>query len=196
MAASIFRGGGKQRHGEAAQCRLRVAEQGAGTDQSRDSFHHDHVRDGEAARHVRPASRRLSKSRRAGPAEYARGFAASAERRASKPADACEVACRSRQSTDRTRGRQSLLADVLRPWDREDQRGFRLAGRSAEQSGSARLARDGVCPDEMGCQSDAAPDCHLGRLSAILEGHARSCSKRILRIVSWPVARDSACRQK
>ena len=69
-------------------------------------------------------------------------------------------------------GGQSLLAAILRRRPREDGRGFRLAGRAAEQSGFARLARGRVSGERMECQSARAADGDERGLSPIVQSHA------------------------
>ena len=106
------------------------------------------------------------------------------------------VAGRPVASADRARGRQPLLADVLRHRPREDHRGFRLAGRSAKSSGAARLAGDRVHPHRLGHSGHAAADRHLGRLPAGIRGSRRSCSSATPRTGCSHAGRASGCRRR
>src|SRR4029077_4255414 len=97
---------------------------------------------GEAARNAPPDPRdvrQAGRSRHPGPAS---GPVVVADGVSAKSAGPGAVAGGSVQSADGTRDREPILADVLWRGDREDRRGFRVAGRTAVASGAARLARD------------------------------------------------------
>ena len=57
----------------------------------------------------------------------------------------------------------------------------------------ARLAGDRVRRTELGCESDAAADRHLGHLPAVVRASRRSCWRKIRRIACWRAVRASAC---
>ena len=59
----------------------------------------------------------------------------------------------------------------------EDRRGFRLAGRTADASRIARLAGDGIRPDGLGCQGDAAADRNVGHIPASVASNTRAAGK-------------------
>ena len=84
------------------------------------------------------------------------------------PPGPCQLAAGSQPPADRPSRCEPLLADVFRNRACEDSREFRLARRTAIASGTARLARDGVHPHRLGCESDAAADRHLRNLPASL----------------------------
>ena len=75
-------------------------------------------------------------------------------------------------SADRARDGQSLLADVLRSWNRENHRGLRLAGRQAHPSRAARLAGTRFHRQRLGCEAAAAADRDQRDVSAVV-GHSR-----------------------
>ena len=131
-------------------------------------------RDGDAARHVRARSRRLSKSDGESPAGCSRDAAAVAQGRAVEPADAREVVGRSGAPAHRPRRRESFLADLLRQRHRQDAGRLRRAGGAAGPSRAARLARDRVHSHRVGYAGDAAAHRDVGHLPAIVQGDARA----------------------
>ena len=90
--------------------------------------------------------------------EYSRCSAAAAERRAAQSADAREMAGRSGNPLTARVAVNHFWQMYFRSRHRENQRRFRLTRRSAQQSGSARLAGDRVHRTQMGCESNAAAD--------------------------------------
>ena len=122
--------------------------------------------------------------------------AAHAEGPAAEPPGARALAGGPVASAHRARGREPLLADVLRQRHREDVGGLRLAGRAAGASGAARLAGHGVRPHGLGREGHAAADRDLGHLPAVLARHAARWWRRTPRTACWRAARASACRPK
>src|ERR1700693_5184592 len=85
---------------------------------------------------------------------------------------------RPEKSSFGARHRESILADVLRHWDRENRGGFRFAGRMAVESGVAGLSGDGVRAVGVGWEGLAKINRHERDLPAVAGGDARSAPAR------------------
>ncbi len=119
-----------------------------------------------------------------------------------QPARPRALARRREQPARRPRRRQPVLGAALRPRHRRDERGLRRAGRAAEPSRAARLARDGVHREQVEPEGPAAHDRAVGHLPAVVGGAARrsasairttGCS-RAVRASAWKPRWCATCR--
>ena len=129
--------------------------------------------DGQAARHLHSGTRRLSQPRRESDARRSHHASPNAQGRPGESPGPGAVAVQPAASADRARGRQPLLATVFRHRPRQDDGGFRLAGRCARPARPAGLAGQRVS-EQLGREGDAAADRHLGHLPAIVASQRRT----------------------
>ena len=112
--------------------------------------------DGAAARHVPADSRRLRRAGREGGSRRAGGAAADAGRSVERPSGVRPLARPAGPPAHRPRGREPLLADVLRDRPGQDVGELRVAGGVPQPSRAAGLAGDDVHRFRLGRQGVAA----------------------------------------
>ncbi len=127
---------------------------------------HPH-RDGDAgpaatARHLHPPPRRVRRAGRARAAAHAGRAAAVPRRVAEQSPGPGALAGGPRQSTHRACDGESFLADAVRHGTGPHRGGFRVAGRAAVPSRTARLARGGVHGLGLEREGHSQDDGHVG----------------------------------
>src|SRR5678816_3262314 len=101
-----------------------------------------------------------------------------AERRAEESFGPCALADAAAPSAHRPRGRESILAAIIRYRACENGGGLRISRRVSVASRTARLARARICGQRMGCKRGVPHDGALGDLSAGLGEFVRPAGTR------------------
>ena len=127
---------------------------------------------------VHPVSRQFPRPRAASQRGRAGRVPSAAEGPAAEPPGAGQLARRRKQSADGPRARQPALGKDLRHRAGCHQRRFRHAGRSAVASRAAGLAGHRTGRLALGHQAYDPLDGHVGRLPAVVAGHAGTAGAR------------------